>query len=160
THGARHRRRHPSSECENRRQRASAVNKRYGIRGELGGWTVMKKSKSDRKNESLNFLAGGGEMGERIRHFDWSRTPLGPIEHWPQSLKTAARIMLGSRYQMFIWWGDELINLYNDAYAPLLGQRHPSALGQRAEPLWPEIWPVVGPQTQTVLRENRATWND
>jgi PAS domain S-box-containing protein len=109
---------------------------------------------------ALCFLAGGGEMGERIRRFDWSKTPLGPIEHWSQSLKTAVRIMLGSRYQMFVWWGEDLINIYNDAYANLLGRRHPSALGQRAERLWHEIWHISGPQAQTVLRENRASWND
>jgi signal transduction histidine kinase/FixJ family two-component response regulator len=107
-----------------------------------------------------DFLAGGGEMGERIRRFDWSRTPLGPIERWPQSLKTAVRIMLGSRYQMFIWWGEQLINLYNDPYAPILGRRHPAALGQPAQPLWREIWDVLGPETRAVLVEQRATWND
>ena len=105
------------------------------------------------------FSLGGGEMGDRIRTFDWSQTPVGAIENWPQSLKTAVRIMLESRYPMFVWWGEELINLYNDAYIPVLGKRHPEALGQCAAALWTEIWPVVGPQSQIVLSEGRATWN-
>jgi len=83
--------------------------------------------KRPNNQDPLAFLAGGGEMGERVRSFDWSKTPLGPLEHWSPSLKTAVRIVLGSRYQMFVWWGEDLINIYNDAYAPLLGQRHPNA---------------------------------
>ena len=99
-------------------------------------------------------------MGKRIRSFPWSRTALGPVTSWPQSLKIALRIMLGSRYQMFVWWGDELTKFYNDAYISALGQRHPWALGQPASTVWSEIWGTIGPQTETVLRENRATWND
>src|SRR6516165_1250614 len=64
----------------------------------------------------LAFLSGGGEMGERIRTFDWSTTPLGPPARWPQSLKTAVRIMLTSRQPIWIGWGPELIYLYNDPY--------------------------------------------
>ena len=74
-------------------------------------------------------LAGGGEMGERVRAFDWAQTPLGPAESWPQSLRTAVRIMLNSRYPMFVWWGPELINLYNDAYVPILGKQPPRGPG-------------------------------
>ena len=111
-------------------------------------------------SERLVLLAEGGEMGERMRAFDWSRTPLGPMEAWPQSLKTAIRILLGSRYPMFVWWGRELINLYNDAYVPVLGKRHPEALGRPARQIWADIWSVVGPQAETVLNEGRATWNE
>ena len=69
-----------------------------------------------------------GEMERRIRDVDWSKTPLGPEEWWPASLKTAVRIMLDSRYPMFVWWGDRLINIYNDAYARswATGTRRPS----------------------------------
>ncbi len=107
-----------------------------------------------------DLLAGGGEMGERIRAFDWSRTPLGPIERWPHAFKTAVRILLGSRYPMFVWWGPELINLYNDAYIPVLGARHPDALGRSAPRIWGEIWDVVGAQAETVLSHGQATWNE
>ncbi len=99
-------------------------------------------------------------MGERMRAFDWTQTPLGPVESWPQSLKTAIRIMLSSRYPMFVWWGRELTNFYNDAYIPILGKRHPGALGRPAPEVWADIWGTVGPQADIVLNEGRATWNE
>jgi hypothetical protein len=73
--------------------------------------------------------SGGGEMGALMRAFDWSQTPVGPVSKWPQSLRTAARIILTSRYAMFIWWGRELVNLYNNPYREFLGIKHPAALG-------------------------------
>ena len=105
-------------------------------------------------------MAISSEMGERILAFDWSRTPLGPIESWPLNLKTTVGILLNSRYPMFVWWGREMINLYNDAYIPVLGKRHPDALGRPAPEIWGDIWSVVGPQAETVLNEGRATWNE
>ena len=99
-------------------------------------------------------------MERRIRDHDWSKTPLGPAEGWPASLKTAVRIMLDSRYPMFVWWGDTLINIYNDSYAPVLGDRHPEALGRPAREIWSEIWDTVGPQSELVMRERRSTWNE
>jgi PAS domain S-box-containing protein len=108
----------------------------------------------------LSFLAGGGEMGERIRAFDWARTPVGPVERWPQSLKTAVQIMLTSRYPMFVWWGRELTIFYNDAYIPVPGRRHPSSLGRPAAEVWNDIWDTIGPQAQAVLAEGRASWNE
>jgi hypothetical protein len=72
-------------------------------------------------------------MGALIRAHDWSRTPLGPITLWPQSLRTAIDIMLNSRYAMFVWWGHDLTNLYNDAYRPFLGTKHPRALGRELD---------------------------
>lgn len=106
------------------------------------------------------WLIGGGEMGERTRAFDWSTTPIGPMERWPQSLKTAVSIMLGCQYPLLIWWGDELIHFYNDAYLPVLGKRHPGALGQPAPVVWSEAWPLVGPQADAVMREGRSHWNE
>ena len=109
---------------------------------------------------SRNFLAGGGEMGERMRALDWSKTALGPVESWPPSLRTALSIMLGSRYPMFLWWGASLVNFYNDGYIPVLGKRHPRALGMNARELWAEIWHVVGPQADGVMQTGEATWNE
>jgi PAS domain S-box-containing protein len=106
------------------------------------------------------WLTGGGEMGKLIRVMDWSRTPVGAIDSWPQSLKTAVNILLNSRYPMFVWWGRELTNIYNDAFAPMLGARHPQALGRSAPNVWADVWPVVGPQAEVVMREGRATWNE
>ena len=100
------------------------------------------------------------EMAAVIASHDWSATPLGPAEHWPQSLKSAVRLLLGSRYPMFVWWGPQLVCIYNDAYIDVLGPRHPWALGRPAREIWGDIWDVVGPQAEAVLREGAATWND
>jgi signal transduction histidine kinase len=108
----------------------------------------------------LDDFVGGGEMGERMRSQDWSGTPLGPIPTWPQSLKTLAMTMLHSRYPMFLAWGPQRSFLYNDAYSPILGKRHPYALGQPAAHIWSDIWDVIGPQMDLVLEEGRATWNE
>jgi signal transduction histidine kinase len=86
---------------------------------------------------------GGGEMGARIRQLDWSQTPLGPMDTWPQSLRTAVAIMLGSRFPMMVHWGPELAHFYNDGYATILQGKHPGALGQPAEPWWREMWPFL-----------------
>ncbi|HZS77096.1 MAG TPA: ATP-binding protein [Ktedonobacteraceae bacterium] len=109
---------------------------------------------------SADFLAGGGEMGERIRSKDWSTTPLGPVEQWPQSLKTIVRIMLTSRQPIWIGWGPELIKLYNDPYKAIVGGKHPEALGQPASVVWREIWDVVGPRLQTVVEKNEGTYDE
>lgn len=99
-------------------------------------------------------------MGARIREFDWSRTPLGPIASWPQSLLIATRIMLDAKYPMAIQWGAELIYLYNDPYVPFLGKRHPDALGRHFAAVWPEAWPVLGPQYHAVLNEGASLWHE
>ncbi len=95
-----------------------------------------------------------------MRAFDWSQTPVGPISEWPQSLRTAARIILNSRYAMFIWWGRELVNLYNDPYRAFLGIKHPSALGQSARQVWAEIWDQIGPRTDAVLLRGESTYDE
>lgn len=87
-----------------------------------------------------HFLAGGGEMGDRIRAMDWAATPLGPIERWPQSLRSAVSILLPSKAQIALFWGEELITLYNDAYRPVFGAKHPHALGQPIREAWDELW--------------------
>ncbi|EPX55356.1 hypothetical protein D187_009351 [Cystobacter fuscus DSM 2262] len=102
-------------------------------------------------------LAGGGEMGARMRALDWSHTAVGPVEGWPQSLRTAVSILLNSRFPMMIHWGKELTQFYNDAYAPSLGSKHPGALGQAAYPWWSEIWDVLEPMFERVLA-GEATW--
>jgi len=114
----------------------------------------------NRELATSDWLVADGEMGSLIRSKDWSQTPVGPAESWPQSLKTALGIMLHSRYQMFVWWGPELTYFYNDAYIPVLGKRHPWALGQAPRVVWPEIWDTIGPQAEIVLNQGRATWNE
>ena len=108
----------------------------------------------------LEFLAGGGEMGARMRALDWSKTPLGPPTGWPQSLRTIVRVMLDSRYAMWMLWGPELTFFCNDAYAPTLGVKRDWALGARSDMVWEEIWPDIGPRIAQVLEQGRATWDE
>jgi PAS domain S-box-containing protein len=105
-------------------------------------------------------LVRESEMAERVKAFDWSATSLGNPTTWPQNLRVALGICLNSRFPMFVWWGPELINIYNDGYAPLLGQRHPHALGRPAYDVWGEIWPVLEPQVDAVMVEGEASWNE
>lgn len=107
---------------------------------------------------NLNFLAGGGEMGALIRAHDWSNTVLGAPESWPQSLKTAVRIMLTSRQPIWIGWGDQLIYLYNDAYKSIIGGKHPWALGRPTAGVWREIWPEIGPMLTTAMEGVEGTY--
>jgi PAS domain S-box-containing protein len=110
---------------------------------------------------SVDFLTGGGEMGALTRAYDWSTSPLGHPETWPQSLRTALRILLNTNHPMFIWWGEELIQFYNDAYRQTMGpERHPSALGQRGRECWAEIWPAIGPQIEQVMSGGGPTWHE
>jgi signal transduction histidine kinase/DNA-binding response OmpR family regulator len=97
-------------------------------------------------------------MGQRIRAHDWAATPLGPPEHWPQSLKTAIRIMLTSRQPIWIGWGPELIYFYNDPYKSIIGGKHPLALGQPTAAVWREIWAEIGPMLATALVGDEGTY--
>ncbi len=101
-------------------------------------------------------------MGNLTRAFDWASTPLGTPDTWPHSLLTAVSIVLNSRFPMFIWWGNDLIQFYNDAYRPSLGNqgKHPTALGQRGEDCWQEIWPVIKPLIDQVLSGGESTWSE
>jgi signal transduction histidine kinase len=111
-------------------------------------------------SSNAGFLAGGGELGALMRAMDWSRTPLGPTDTWPQALRTAVRIMLTSRQPMFVWWGNELINLYNDAYKSIVGGKHPQALGQPAALVWREIWDQVWPRAQSAMSTDEGTYDE
>lgn len=100
-------------------------------------------------------------MGARIRAFDWTHTPLGPIELWPQSLKSSVSLILGSRHPMWIGWGRQMTFLYNDAYLHVLGPaKHPSALGRPAAEVWAEIWHVCGPLADKVFENGEASFVD
>lgn len=108
------------------------------------------------------YMEGGGEMGALTRNFDWSKTALGTPDTWSQSLLTTIGILLNSRFPMFLWWGDDLIQFYNDAYRPSLGKdgKHPKALGQRGAECWPEIWPVIKPLIDQVLSGGEAVYQE
>ncbi|SAL44212.1 sensor kinase/response regulator fusion protein [Caballeronia peredens] len=98
-----------------------------------------------------SFLLGGGEMGALIRQVDWTQTALGAPGHWPQSLKTAIRIMLTSSQPIWVGWGPDLLFFYNDAYKSIIGGKHPHALGQPTSLVWREIWHEIGPLLDTAL---------
>jgi PAS domain S-box-containing protein len=103
-------------------------------------------------------FVGGGEMGARMRALDWASTPLGPVEGWPQSLRSAVSILLPSKAQIVLFWGPDFVALYNDAYRPVFGAKHPSALGQPARECWHEVWNVLQPLFEGVMRTGEAFW--
>src|SRR5215510_3021036 len=123
---------------------------------------MTKPSAENRPTEkesspTKDWLVGGGEMGERIRTMDWSTTQLGSMESWPQSLRSAVSILLPSRAQIILFWGPGLIALYNDAYSPVLGIKHPWALGRPARECWSEIWNnSLGPLFQNVIETGQS----
>ena len=107
----------------------------------------------------MHTLNEGGEMGAMMRAHDWSATPLGPVEQWPQALKTATGILLSSKFPMFLAWGLDLTFLYNDGYADILGDKHP-ALGKPFEQVWSEIWPDILPIVERALAGEATYWEN
>ncbi len=100
-------------------------------------------------------------MAELTRRYDWKKTSLGPVEQWPECLLTTVNILLQSHHPMFLWWGVELIQFYNDAYRPSIREdKHPKALGQRGRECWPEVWHIIGPQIDAVLEHGEASWHE
>jgi signal transduction histidine kinase/DNA-binding NarL/FixJ family response regulator len=105
--------------------------------------------------------ASGGDAGRLIEQVDWSRTALGPMSGWPQSLRSAVSICLLSRFPMTVWWGPELVFIFNDAYRPLLGVKDPAAvMGQAGRNVWPEIWEVIGPMLHGVFMDGDSTLSE
>ena len=100
---------------------------------------------------ALGFLEGGGEVGAWMRAHDWSTSPLGPLEAWPQSLRSVVGLLQNSQFPMFVAWGKDLGFLYNDAYADILGAKHPRALGARFYDIWSEIWDDISPLVDAAM---------
>ncbi len=109
---------------------------------------------------SAKWLRASGEMAERIRAFDWSTTPLGPIDQWPQSLRTLVALMLGSAQPAYLAWGPALTSLYNDGYIPILGSKHPRGLGRPYAELWSEIWDDFRPVVDATLAGEAQHFQD
>lgn len=114
----------------------------------------------DLRADNLDFLADGGEMGAMMREHDWPRTALGAPATWPQPLRTAVDIMLSSKFPMFLVWGPELTFLYNDSYSPILGAKHPEALGRPFQQIWAEIWPDISPIVDRALAGEATFWEN
>ncbi len=111
---------------------------------------------------ALELFAGPGDMRARCRAFDWASTTLGPVDAWPVGLRTIVSTLLASRFPMFLWWGPELIQIFNDAYRPSFGSggRDLRALGARGREFWTEIWHIIGPEVDQVLAGGPATWHE
>src|SRR5262245_48890277 len=107
-----------------------------------------------------DWLAGGDEMGALMRSIDWSTTKLGPVGSWSRSLRTMLGVVLGSRFPMLLWWGPDLLHLYNDAYRPILRDKHPASLAAPAAEIWAEVWDVAGPLARSVQQGGPATWTE
>src|SRR5947209_2352990 len=94
--------------------------------------------------KTQDWLVGGGEMGKLIRSMDWSATPLGPIESWSQSLRTTVSLCLASNFPIALVWGPKHVQIYNDGYWPICGEKHPGSMGQDFTECWAAPWPVIG----------------
>ncbi|HMN46026.1 MAG TPA: ATP-binding protein [Povalibacter sp.] len=120
----------------------------------------MDPQRPSSSDEGSDLFIGGGPLAEHMRRCDWRATSIGAPGDWPQSLRSMVRILLTSRYQMWMGWGRDLAFFYNDAYRPTLGEKHPWALGQPASVVWREIWPEVGPLVDQVMTTGEATYNE
>jgi hypothetical protein len=105
---------------------------------------MNKKTCRAKKQPSRDWLTGGGEMGKLICEMDWSKTPLGPIEKWPQSLRTTVSLCLASNFPISIAWGPQRTQIYNDGYRPICGAKHPHSMGQGFKECWLSAWPAIG----------------
>ena len=107
------------------------------------------------------FLKGGGEMGALTRSHNWEQSPLGTPDTWPQSLRTTLSIILNSRFPMFLFWGEQHICFYNDAYRPSLGNDGSTPCVRKpGVDVWPEIWPVIKPLIDQVFAGGEASWSE
>ena len=113
------------------------------------------------ENTAYHFLQDGGEMGKLIRAKDWTQTPLGKPENWPQSLKNMVRVLLDNPFGQNIVWGQDYTQIYNDGYIPILGStKHPQALGTSVKEMWSEVWYIIGPMFENVMRGESISFND
>jgi signal transduction histidine kinase/FixJ family two-component response regulator len=127
--------------------------------GESGSFLMNDPSREAGAAAAGGFPAGG-EMEGAIGGFDWSETPLGPADGWSPALRMMVRILLANRFPLLLWWGPEYVCIYNDAYRPVLGAKHPWALGQPVSRVWREIWPVLKPLIDTPFHGGPPTWDD
>src|SRR5271170_1865946 len=120
------------------------------------------ESSVQRKTESNpeGLIRGNSRMAELVRIHDWRLTTLGRIEHWPENLLLSANLMLSCAFPSLVFWGKELVQLYNDAFIPLLAERHPSGLGQTARECWADAWQIVGPNLKRVMKDGETVFHE
>src|SRR5882762_6871600 len=105
----------------------------------------------NKNTRAEDWLTAGGEMGKCIQAMDWSKTPLGPIDAWPQSLRTTVSLCLASNFPISLAWGPQHIQIYNDGYWPICGGKHPQSVGQDFSECWASAWPVIGAAFERAL---------
>ena len=111
-------------------------------------------------SDPMSFLIGGGELGARMRGVNWADTTLGAPDEWSPTLRVMVRFLLANRFPLLLWWGPDYVSIYNDAYRPILGTKHPWALGQPVKDCWSEIWHVLQPLIDRPFNGGPATWID
>jgi PAS domain S-box-containing protein len=114
----------------------------------------------DDKTEPHGTLRADGQMCRLIREKDWGQTPIGSVEHWSATLKIMVDFLVANRFPLLLWWGPQYVSIYNDAYRPILGTKHPRALGQPFREVWPEIEHILSPLIDTPFNGGPATWMD
>jgi len=120
---------------------------------------VADPARSGKKAKPHPVFAGDSRMAERCRELDWSQTPLGPVEQWPLSLRSLTAALLASRNPILLFWGPDLVMIYNDAFAPSLGrERDERGLGAKGREFWTDVWPVIGAQLEGVMERGEAFW--
>src|SRR6201992_2204620 len=105
-------------------------------------------------------ILGKSQMAGLVRAHDWSSNPLGNIEDWSESFLCSVNLMLACAFPSLVFWGRELVQLYNDAFIPLLAERHPSGLGQTAQECWSDAWQIVGPNLYRVMEDGAAVYHE
>lgn len=128
----------------------SPTHDRYAIAQRPG-----KKSKA-----APECLRGPGEACTLARAVDWSSTSIGPVDGWSQALRSTASLVLHNHSPMLLWWGEEFVQIYNDAYRPVLGEKHPRAMGQRFRECWSEVFHILGPMAERPFRGGPASVSD
>jgi signal transduction histidine kinase/CheY-like chemotaxis protein len=125
----------------------------------MAAHSVTSLAYSAAREHAHRFIGAGTPMRDMVQAFPWEDTPLGAIAEWPTSLRTSVSVVMHSVHPMFLWWGERLVQIYNDAYVPCFGEgKHPAALGQDGRACWPEIWPIIGPQIDEVRNGGEARW--
>jgi PAS domain S-box-containing protein len=122
--------------------------------------SIKPSSPNQRPRTSANLIRGKSQMAERVRGHDWSATALGRIEDWSDNLVCSVNLMLACAFPSLVFWGTELVQLYNDAFVPLLAERHPSGLGQTAQDCWSDAWQIVGPNLQRVMVGKETVYHE
>ena len=132
----------------------------HTVHPDVGSGRPMSAPETDRFPAELLSTAPDSPVSRLMVTTDWAATPLGPVDGWPTTLRTAVSVCLNSRFPMLIWWGPQLALLYNDAYVPMLGAKHPASLGRPGSEVWADVWPVVGELLRGVVDRREASWSE